>query len=121
MNRAAFLALITIALLSGVDLIRDIDLTSVTISGPQGSTPYTLLSMGDQVESYALLGVPLLAGLQTLTVIGTVASQSGSYAGTFNILPSAVPEPTSWAFMLLGFSAVGYSLRSRKGRLQQAV
>ena len=27
---------------------------------------------------------------------------------------SAVPEPTTWAMMLVGFGAVGYSMRSRK-------
>jgi hypothetical protein len=27
---------------------------------------------------------------------------------------SAVPEPTSWAMMLIGFGAVGYSMGGRK-------
>ena len=61
---------------------------------------------------------------QTITVSGTVASQSGSYAGTFNLgqVTAPVPEPATWALMLVGFGAVGYSLRSRKTlRTLQAV
>jgi hypothetical protein len=35
---------------------------------------------------------------------------------------TAVPEPSTWAFMVLGFGAVGYSLRRRKSyRMVQAV
>ena len=30
------------------------------------------------------------------------------------IAPSAVPEPASWAMMLLGFGAIGYSMRRRR-------
>jgi PEP-CTERM motif len=33
---------------------------------------------------------------------------------------SAVPEPSTWAMMLLGFGAVGYSLRSRRRTTQQS-
>ena len=39
-----------------------------------------------------------------------------------NLAITAVPEPGTWAMMLAGFGAVGYSLRSRKSRrLAQAV
>jgi hypothetical protein len=37
-------------------------------------------------------------------------------------LTSAVPEPTTWAMMLVGFGAVGYSMRKRAApRLVQAI
>lgn len=37
--------------------------------------------------------------------------------------PAPVPEPTTWTMMIVGFGAVGYSLRRRRGgmRLPQAV
>lgn len=49
--------------------------------------------------------------------------QSGPY--TLNItgargITASVPEPATWALMILGFGAVGYSLRRRGARLQIA-
>ena len=32
---------------------------------------------------------------------------------TISTVPNAVPEPTTWAMIMLGFGVVGYSLRSR--------
>lgn len=34
--------------------------------------------------------------------------------GTFTLMSSAVPEPATWAMLLLGFGAMGVSLRRRK-------
>jgi hypothetical protein len=44
----------------------------------------------------------------------TTGSSSGVATITFGApVTSAVPEPASWAMMLIGFGAVGYSLRRR--------
>ena len=37
--------------------------------------------------------------------------------GTFTLLSNSVPEPSTWAMMLLGFGAVGYSIRRRRKTL----
>jgi hypothetical protein len=37
-----------------------------------------------------------------------------NYQITIAAATTAVPEPTAWAMMLIGFGAVGYSMRSRK-------
>ena len=34
--------------------------------------------------------------------------------GTFTYLTAAVPEPSTWAMMLLGFGAVGFAMRRRR-------
>ncbi len=39
---------------------------------------------------------------------------------TFNTAAAAVPEPASWALMLIGFGALGYSLRQRRKALPAA-
>jgi len=49
--------------------------------------------------------------------------QNGAnFAYTVNLLSptGAVPEPSTWAMMLLGFGAVGFSLRRKHGALLQA-
>jgi hypothetical protein len=52
----------------------------------------------------------------TLQSVNQVRITAGSQ------LTSAVPEPTTWAMMLVGFGAVGYSMRKRAApRLVQAV
>jgi hypothetical protein len=36
---------------------------------------------------------------------------------TFSVTDTAVPEPSTWALMILGFGSVGTMLRSRRRRL----
>ena len=70
-------------------------------------------------------------GLNLAYRIGSLAAGSSAtinyaYAVGDNIdivgSPSAVPEPATWAMMLIGFGAVGYSMRKRTNpRLVQAV
>jgi hypothetical protein len=49
---------------------------------------------------------------------------SAHVSGTFTYLTAPVPEPATWAMMLLGFGAVGFAMRRTKSRarllLQQA-
>jgi hypothetical protein len=58
-----------------------------------------------------------LANGATLQSVNQVRLTAGSQ------ITSAVPEPTTWAMMLIGFGAVGYSMRRRQvgySRLQAA-
>ena len=66
-------------------------------------------------EQYALNNVAITAGvLNTLSVTGTSRGQGG-YGGSLTFTPAAVPEPGTWAMMLVGFGAVGFGMRrSRK-------
>jgi len=54
--------------------------------------------------------------MHTIVVLGTLLGTTGSYSGTLNV--QAVPEPATWAMMLLGFGAIGLSFRSRRRRAQ---
>ena len=59
----------------------------------------------------------LQAGQYTLTILGT-NSGAGSLGGSITI--NAVPEPATWALMLLGFAGMGFALRrGRKQNLMQ--
>ena len=50
--------------------------------------------------------------------VSTLCSQ-GRATLTFDFTPaSAVPEPATWAMMIVGFGAVGYSMRRRKANVR---
>ena len=105
---------------------NDTDFTRVFLTGT-GITgaieiPATAGS-SDQLESRGLAGINVGVGTFTLTLTGTPGTQNGSFGGTVSFVPtSAIPEPATWAFMLIGFGAVGYSMRKRPAyKLAQAV
>jgi hypothetical protein len=88
-----------------------IDFTSAVLSGPGG--PYELNEEFDNgiAEFWQLSSLFLEAGTYTLTIDGDNDS-TGSLGGTVTI--NAVPEPGTWAMMLLGFGAAGYAMRRRR-------
>lgn len=99
----------TISSIFQVSQNNNIDFTSVTFNG----TSFDIASSGD-VEFRFLQGLAISPGLQTLGING-VSGGNGSYAGTFSVATlAAIPEPASWALMLLGFGAVGSTLRRRR-------
>ncbi len=62
-------------------------------------------------EFWNLSSLFLEAGTYQLTINGNNSS-TGSLGGTVTI--NAVPEPGTWAMMLLGFGAAGYAMRRRR-------
>jgi hypothetical protein len=88
-----------------------IDFTSAILTGPGG--PYELVEEFDNgiSEFWNLSSLFLEAGTYTLTINGDNNS-TGSLGGTVTI--NAVPEPGTWAMMLVGFGAAGYAMRRRR-------
>jgi len=76
----------------------------VTING----TPLVTLSKG-VTELWQIVHQPVGMGLQTLSIEGS-AQRLGTYSG--NIVFD-VPEPATWALMILGMGAVGFAMRRR--------
>jgi hypothetical protein len=97
--------------LAGVGGPTDTDLLSVFINGVLAThttnTPTT--------DQWSATNVPIHFGaLNTITINGLSRGQ-GHYAGTAEFTPvTAVPEPATWAMMLLGFGAVGFSIRRKR-------
>ena len=76
---------------------------------------FDLLSQSPEayVIVWALLNPLILApGNHTIIANGTLTGPSGAYSGTLNI--QAVPEPATWAMMLIGFGGIGMALRRRR-------
>ena len=84
-----------------------------------GSTVATLLPgfNNGTTEFWQVSNVLLGDGQYKLIVNGNNRG-AGSLAGSITINP--VPEPATWAMMLLGFGAVGFAMRRRRMQLLPA-
>ena len=91
-------------------LNQNIDFTSVLLNG----TAFNLSAHG-QTEGGNLLNQALLANnmLSVSGIAGTTAGADAAFSGTLSFA-RAVPEPATWAMMLIGFGAAGVSLRRKR-------
>jgi len=85
--------------------LTDVNFTSVTLNGAE----FNILSSGN-VEFRKLEDV--LLPINNILVVKGWSGGNGSYSGTLAFAPSAaVPEPATWAMMIIGFGAAGAMLR----------
>ena len=91
----------------------DIDFTSAFLAGLGG--PYDLIEIDDDgTNEFWRLANPVTLGASTYTLnINGNNAGAGSLGGSITIR-QAVPEPATWAMMLLGFGAVGFAMRRRR-------
>lgn len=106
---------------------NDVDFTLAQFNGAGGFIPLTItkspLTSGnktnpDGLEFGIVAGQPIGPGTYQLQVKGTAPGTggNGSYAGTVSFAAGAVPEPSTWAVMILGFGAVGFAMRRQRSR-----
>jgi hypothetical protein len=101
---------------AAVNGMTDTAFTSVMLNG----TTLTTNSTGS-IDEKSLLHVAVNPGSNTLVVNGTSGGLF-SYGGnvSFEKLVSSVPEPASWALMIMGFGGLGAALRTKR-RTQAAL
>jgi len=91
---------------------RAIEFTTLTFNGVN---LLPLLSTQPGGQSLIYFEVPLDAGKHVLSVAGNVLGVEGmgnaSYSGNVNFVTAPVPEPTTWAMMIFGIAAVGFTMR----------
>ena len=91
---------------AGAQADQDIDFTSVTLN----DLPFVIDDSG-QFEFRFITNVVALQ--QNLFKIAGTSGSSSSYAGTINV--ATVPEPSTWAMLMLGFGLLGYAMRRARG------
>jgi hypothetical protein len=89
--------------------LTNIDFSTVTLNGFN----FNILSTGTQEFRNLLNQVIVAGGNNTISVTGTTGGEAAITGNLSFAAASAVPEPTTWAMMLVGFGAVGYSMRKR--------
>ena len=107
-------AQVSTVLLNG---IQNISFSSVMLDG----NAFTRTSIDGAAEQWSccgptgLLPVLLAPGPHTINLIGTLTGNlAASYSGTLNVQVAPVPEPATWAMMLIGFAGVGMAMRRRR-------
>lgn len=97
--------------------LTNIDFSSVTLNGVAFAVTNGVL------DSAALFNQMLVTGATNTLVVNGSTGGNAALSGNLSFAAvSAVPEPATWAFMLIGFGAVGYSMRKRPAyKLAQAV
>lgn len=96
---------------------KSVDFTSAFLTN--GVNTYFLskiYSIGS-LEGWGLDDTLIAAGNYTLFVNGK-NTKTGSLGGTITI--AAVPEPATWSMMIIGFGAVGFSLRRKRKTVLKA-
>jgi hypothetical protein len=110
---------VDISSIATMNPMTNIDFSSVTLNG----VDFTTITTGTQEFRNLLNQALVTGGNNILNVTGTTGGNA-AFSGNLSFAStSAVPEPGTWAMMLVGFGAVGYSMRRRKvgySRLQAA-
>lgn len=82
--------------------------TDVTLNG----VSFDVISRGVN-ELRQLIKAPVLAGTQTISITGA-SGALGAYSGSLTF--GGVPEPKSWALMIVGFGLAGAAMRRRAAK-----
>lgn len=98
---------------------QNVNLTSVTLTGPSGTFAAAEFN-GDPFESWSL-NTPLLnPGSYTITTKGINSAAVGTYVASLAVSepastpPNAIPEPATWALLLAGLGAAHAATRRRR-------
>ena len=93
--------------------VANVNFTSVYLDVVDLAHQFTIKVNPDGTDQ-AVLSSPILVGSgpHTLLINGQLIGDIGSYSGTVNVAP--VPEPATWAMMILGMGMVGLGLRMRR-------
>jgi hypothetical protein len=106
------LASADIASVANANPLTNIDFSSVTLNGVTFNTVLTGMQ-----EFRNHLNQAIISGANNTLLVSGTTGGNAAFSGNLSFAAtSAVPEPTTWAMMLVGFGAVGYSMRRKSSR-----
>jgi hypothetical protein len=96
-----------------IDALADSTLGNTILNFSDATSPFTsyLLLSSSGFAGFDASDISLVGGVLSLDLRGTTNTQGGRIALQLN---GAVPEPATWAMMLLGFGAIGMVARRRR-------
>lgn len=109
----------------GIGLGSGSIITSFSITGPT-SLQFNTVTFNNGVSTFVvpisalgsgaaatLSNIPIFAGNFNTLSVNWTATGNASYGGNLTFVPGGIPEPMTWAMMILGFAAVGFAMRRR--------
>lgn len=110
---------------NGIGLGSGSIITSFSITGPT-SLAFNSVTFSNGVSSFVvpitalgsgaaatLSNIPIFAGNVNTLSVNWTATGNASYGGNLTFIPGGIPEPMTWAMMILGFAAIGFAMRRR--------
>jgi hypothetical protein len=92
------------------DPLTFISFSSITLNG----VSFEQVATGT-ADFYRLFNQVLVSGGNNVINIAGTTGGDAAYSGTLTFA-AAVPEPSTWAMMLLGFGAIGFSMRRKRAQ-----
>jgi hypothetical protein len=98
-----------------INALADSSLGGTILNFTDTNAPFTsfLLASSSGFAGFDISDVSLTGGLLSIDLRGTNNTQGGQIALQLSSA-AAVPEPSTWAMLLLGFGAAGFAMRRRR-------
>ena len=87
--------------------------SSVTFSNGTSTFNVPIVPLGTIGSSAFIGNVPIFSGAFNTLTVNYLANGAASYGGQLRFTPGGIPEPMTWAMMIIGFAATGFAMRRR--------
>lgn len=114
---------------NGIGLGSGSIITSFSIAGPT-SLKFNSVTFNNGISTFVvpitalgsgaaatLSNIPIFSGNFNTLSVNWTATGNASYGGNLTFIPGGIPEPMTWAMMIIGFAAIGFAMRRRNNEV----